>query len=160
MTRELRANSVELLLERAARRAQASGVFADVSVHGGVLSCGALGSAAPAFYRLGMDDEHLYVSLVTQDRWLSQSIEQDLVHTGDKLTDLLEEELVDLGYEHGSLRFEHFRSQDMLYTFRSPVPVDQSDLASERAAEIAGVCLLAYEAMFRELGDMAGDKDE
>ena len=152
--------SIKALLERTRQRAQDSGLFAGVRAEDGVLNCAALKSAAPAYYRISVDHQKIYVSLVTRDRWLSQSIEQDLVHTGDKLTDLLEEELVNLGYENGTLPFEHFRSEDMLYTFRSPVPIKQEDWATERAAEVAATCLLAYEAMFRELGDMSGGDDE
>lgn len=154
------ATSIKSLIERTRQRAEASGLFAEVRAEDCVLNCAARESAAPAFYRISAEDERIYVSLVTEDRWLSQSIEQDLVHTGDKLPDLLEEELVDLGYEHGTLPFEHFRSEDMLYTFRSPIPIKQADWATERAAEIAAICLLAYEAMFRELGDMSGGDEE
>ena len=45
------------------------------------------------------------------------------------------------------LKIEHFRSDDMLFTFRSPLP------AGIQAADAAKV-LLAYEACFRNLGDM------
>lgn len=97
------------------------------------------------------------------DRWLSHSIEADLLNTGDKMEDLLEEELVELrvrhaGRELGGLSVEHFRSEDKLFTFRSRLPGAASDLAPET---ISG-CLLAYEACFRNLGDMAaggGDED-
>ena len=36
---------------------------------------------------------------MTKDRWLSESIEGDLEHTGDELEELLEEELVELDWE-------------------------------------------------------------
>ena len=51
--------------------------------------------------------------------WLSESIESDLMHSGDKLDELIEEELVDQGEEPGHISFEHFRSDDMLFTFRT-----------------------------------------
>ena len=89
-----------------------------------------------------------------KDRWLSESIETDLVHTGDKLDELLEDELVDLGWTHGRLPFEHFRSDDLLFTFRTPI-----DLARCGASEVATV-LLAYERCFRELGDMDGSDED
>ncbi|MEL6739096.1 MAG: hypothetical protein AAFP26_00410, partial [Planctomycetota bacterium] len=99
----------------------------------------------------------IWVSLVTDNRWLSESIESDLVHTGDKLEELLEEELVDLGWELGTLPYEHFRSDDMLFTFRSKMPFgpDRAD-----AAEQTVIAVLGYEQCFRELGDMTEDEED
>jgi hypothetical protein len=142
------------LLERAAARAESAGVFAQVAVQGELLECGAKSAAAPAFFRLSLEKGKLWASMVTADRWLSQSIEADLVHTGDKLEDLLGEELADLGYVGPAPSFEHFRSEDKLFTFRSVVPVDPSQFSGETAADTAAVFLLAYEACFRRLGDM------
>ena len=75
------------------------------------------------------------------------------MHTGDTMEDLLEEELVEMGQPAGSpVVIEHFRSDDLLFTFRTPVPGD---------VDVAAAWLLAYEACFRRLGDMeageAGD---
>ena len=75
-----------------------------------------------------------------------------LLHTGDPIEELVEDELIDLGYEGPRLPVKHFRSDDMLYTFRSPIPIDPADEAA--AVEAAARCLLAYEAAFRELGNM------
>lgn len=123
-----------------------------------MLACAAKNSAEPAEYRLFEDGSKLWVSLVTDNRWLSQSIEAHLVNTGDKLEELLDEELYDVGYEGNALSFEHFRSPDKLYTFRSPLPISAD---APDAAGIAAKCLLAYEACFRRLGDMdAADEDE
>ena len=36
---------------------------------------------------------------MTKDRWLSESIEGDLEHTGDELEELFEEELVELNWD-------------------------------------------------------------
>lgn len=117
-----------------------------------------------ASYTLTFDSGRFWVSLVTPDRYLSQSIEQDLVHTGDKLDDLLEEELNDLGFEvaggRKALAFEHFRSESKLFTFRTPLPVDAKDASPEEIGRIAAVFLRAYEACFRRLGGMAGGDDE
>jgi hypothetical protein len=142
--------------------AREAGVFGGVELRldgGGrpVLDCAARDSAAPATYRLGFDGANLWVSLFTADRWLSQSIEADLVHTGDKLEELIEEELVDQGVEGVRPRVEHFRSEDKLFTFRSPVPARAADPAS---SAMAARFLLAYEACFRNLGDMAGGDDD
>lgn len=145
---DLKPPSFAALLVQVADRARAAGVFAAVQIIGEALSCEAKDSAAPAQYRLVEDAAALWVELVTADRWLSQSIEQDLVHTGDKLTDLLDEELVELGDKARRLPVEHFRSEDRLYTFRSSLP------SLARDAQFAGTLLLAYEACFRRLGDM------
>lgn len=147
-------------LRRIAQRAAASGTFASVELKPNRLECAARASSAPAWYRIELQGNETWVSLVTPDRYLSQSIELDLVHTGDKLEDLLEEELVDLGYDAGTLRFEHFRSEDKLFTFRSKLPVDLASPDATKAAEAAGTCLLAYEACFRRLGDMAANEDD
>lgn len=135
------------LLDRVRDQAERAGVFGDVRVEGGVLVCPAKASAEPADYRVSVDAKgQAWVELVTANRWLSESIETDLVHTGDKLNELIDEELADLGWEGGASTFEHFRSDDLLFTFRSRVPgADPRDV---------GVWLLAYEQCFRQLGDM------
>ena len=93
------------LLDKVRARVERAGVFESVRIRDGVLECDARDAAAPAQYRLFADSDALWVGLFTKDRWLSQSIEQDLVHTGDKLEDLLEEELIDLGFEGATPRF-------------------------------------------------------
>jgi hypothetical protein len=131
---------------------------ASASTNPPMLVAAAKDSAEPAEYRLFEDSGKLWVALVTDNRWLSQSIEAHLVNTGDKLEELLDEELYDVGYEGATLTFEHFRDAAKLYTFRSPLPfgADAPD-----AAGLAAKCLLAYEACFRRLGDMdASDEDE
>jgi hypothetical protein len=144
--------SIGGLLKDVAAPASAAGVFGGVEERGGVLVCRAKASAAPASYRLGAEGGTLWVSLVTADRWLSESIEADLMHTGDKLEDLLEEEFAELGRPGERPRVEHFRSDDMLFTFRSEVP--------SADAETAATYLLAYEACFRRLGDMETGRGE
>lgn len=148
---------VRTLLEHARKRALEADVFGEATLSEGRLSCAARDAAAPAWHRLEWAEGRLWVALVTEDRWLSQSIEADLVHTGDKLEDLIDEELVDLGCDAGPLPVEHFRSADMLYTFRSPLPVDAD---GDEAPHVCVCALLAYEAAFRELGDMAGGDDD
>jgi hypothetical protein len=147
------------LLELAAERCRAESVFGPVFVHGNALNCEAKASAAEATYRISFDGQKLWASLVTPDRWLSQSIEADLVHTGDKLEDLLGEELADLNYLGPAPGFEHFRSEDKLFTFRSVVPIEPAHFADPKAAEMAATFLLAYEACFRRLGDMEAGED-
>lgn len=140
------------LLETVAEQARHAEVFARVAVQEAGLVCHAADAAAHAEYRLGWEDGRLWVSLVTPDRWLSESIEADLMHTGDDVEELLEEELVEQGLEASRPVVEHFRSDDRLFTFRSPVSPEDADTAAR--------WLLAYEACFRTLGDMAGGGDD
>lgn len=141
----------ELVLDAVLPKARACGRFADVRRDAARLECSAKGSAAPAHYRLEVDSGGLWASLVMADRWLSHSIEADLLNTGDKAEELLEEELVELGHHGGAPRVEHFRSEDKLFTFRALIEIDP---ARAEAAEVAMRFLLAFEACFRRLGDM------
>jgi hypothetical protein len=156
--------ALEPLLGRVKARAEAAGVFGPVLLRDNRLICQARASAAPASYRLESDRGRIWVSLVMADRWLSESIESDLVHTGDKLEDLLEEELAELA--HGSSNptarptFEHYRSDDLLFTFRSPLPIELGSADVDQAADTASLWLLAYEATFRNLGDMEADEED
>lgn len=159
-------NTLKHCLEAVAKRARDSGVFGAVGVAptgagvGNRLVCAALASAAPAEFRVDSEGSRLWVSLVTADRWLSQSIEADLVHTGDKIDELLDEELADLPYSGPKAVFEHFRSEDKLFTFRTPLEVPRQNFADEAVIQNVGSLLLAYEACFRELGDMSAGGDE
>lgn len=154
------------LLQAVRARAEASGLFGPIRLEGGRLTCRAANSAEPAEYRLDVIDNKLWVSMVTPNRWLSESIETDLLHTGDKLDELIAEELDELGLDTKSVKvtFEHYRSDDKLFTFRTHVPVKIETLAATPAAsdvETASTWLLAYEACFRRLGDMdAGAGEE
>jgi hypothetical protein len=143
--------AIESLLGEMKQLAAQSGRFARVRVDGARLVCEADGSAEPAWYRIEQDGGRIWVSLVMRDRWLSESIEADLMHTGDKLEELIDEELIDQGVEGTRATYEHFRSDDMLFTFRTPIlPVDGRPLDGARILR----WLLAYEACFRNLGDM------
>jgi len=143
-------------------QARDAGVFGEIVVVDDRLEAAAANSAEPSTYRLETDQDKLWVGLVMKDRWLSESIEADLMHSGDTLDELLEEELVELGLdlsdEDRPLVFEHFRSDDMLFTFRTPIP---GGPASSLDADRVTTFLLAYEATFRQLGDMdAADDDD
>jgi hypothetical protein len=151
-------SGVQSLFSAVQRHSEAAGVFGPISIKGGRLVCQAKASAEPASYRLEVDGGRLWVSLVTANRWLSESVEADLMHTGDKVEELLDEELVEQGLpplaKPGKHVVEHFRSDDMLFTFRSPLPIDLNKADTPAAARTAGQWLLAYEACFRNLGDM------
>ena len=127
-------------------------VFQDMQVSDGILSCTAPHAPADAEYRLLFLEDTWQVLLVTPDRWLSQSIEADLMFTGENIEELLAEELDAVEYRGAPPRIHHYRSEDMLYTFRSPIDISMADAAG--AAEIAALHLLAYEETFRDLGDM------
>jgi hypothetical protein len=178
---ETRDGPTTAFLERVLERVNAAGVFAGARIvskpaaggagAGGsapMLVCPAAASAAPAEYRLfrepavGGAGDAWWVSLVTADRWLSESIESDLLHTGDKMEELVDEELAELGSDDRVARVEHFRSDDKLYTFRLRVPAAKpGGTGGARTLEDqAATHLLALEAAFRNLGDMSAGPDE
>ena len=70
----------------------------------------------------------------------------------------LEEELVDLGYDGAPTPVQHFRSDDMLFTFRSRLPFPVSEAPAR--VETAGQWLLAYEQCFSQLGDMSAEEKD
>lgn len=148
---------MQTLVEKLKREAEAAGVFAQTRAAEGRLECRADGPEPDAFYRVELDGGKVWVSLVMKDRWLSESIEADLMHTGDKLEELLEEELVELGYNGPTPTYEHFRSEAMEFTFRTALPVGLDDAS---ATETARTFLLGYEATFRQLGDMGGEGED
>ncbi|MBX3384363.1 MAG: hypothetical protein KF864_12730 [Phycisphaeraceae bacterium] len=148
---------LDALLHTVAAKVRQAGVFGEVTVSGQRVEAAAKGSAAPAHYRVEPEDGVLWVSLVMADRWLSHSIEADLLHTGDDLEDLIAEELIELGETNPPRPpCEHFRSEDKLFTFRSCLGLRPDDTG---AAEKAATWLLAYEACFRALGEMTEAED-
>lgn len=155
------ASSAQLVafFEAVATKVKAAGEFGEISVLPAMLKCDAAASADPAFYSLSVDAGKMWVNLKTPARYLSQSIEQDLVHTGDKIPDLLHEELVELGYDGPALGFEHFRDEAKLYTFRTSTPIDVNKLHEAKSVELGALMLLAYEATFRRLGDMEAEEE-
>ncbi len=145
-------------LEHVQSLARDADVFDAVQITDGRLDCRARGCESEAYFRVEEDESQVWVSFVTPDRWLSESIEADLEHTGDDLEELLEEELAELGVE-AEMNYQHYRSEDRLFTFRTPIPL-QIRGEARTAAELAAKYLLAYEACFRELGDVAGASEE
>ena len=149
-------NTEQSLYKHLEQGAADSEVFAEVKLTDEGLSCKALNSAEPAFYCVRVLSDGIWISLETEDRWLSGSIEEDLVNTGDKIDELIEEEVIDLGDDNAKVTIEHFRSPEKLYVFRSKLSTSIDDAA---AAQRALIWLKGYELVFRELGDM-DDSDE
>ena len=150
---------MQSIFARTEEAANKADVFDDVIVEDARIRCIARGSAEPAEYRIDLTNDELWVSLSTEDRWLSGSIEAELMNSGDDLTELIEEELIDQGCDDPHPTFEHFRDESERYTFRSKIGIDpQCD--QEAVAAEAVRWLLGYEAAFRELGDMSEPEDD
>jgi len=131
-----------------AERARSRGDFGAIETKGNRLQCAAKDAAADAWYCVEQRDGAWHLVLMTPDRWLSESIESDLMHTGDSLEELLEEELVELGVEASPPPIKHYRSDDRLYTFDLRLPDGHNP-------ELVSKYLFAFEAAFRNLGDMS-----
>lgn len=158
---------LDTILRAVRARLESTDAFGSIEAKAGMLVAAAKASAEPAFYRLEWDagpagaPPGLWVALVMPSRWLSESIESDLVENGDDVGELVEDELIELGYEGQGMppTFQHFRSTDMLYTFRTPIPMGGKGISSsqadvERLADVAALWMRAYEQAFRRLGDM------
>lgn len=148
------------LIEAVAERVKRAEVFEDVQCLERTLNCQARDAESEAFYKLLLegtgDQQQVWIGLFTEDRWLSESIEADLLHTGDKMEELLEEELVELDYQGAPVPIEHFRDDAKVYVFRSRLTIDGKDSPTDLAVVDRAVkIMLAYEACFRQLGDMS-----
>lgn len=149
---------LDTLLKEIRLRAEAAGCFNAISSSNGWLCCIAKGAAEHAEYRLGVEDQKFWIALVTPDRWLSESVESDLVDNGDDIVDLIDEEARSRGYAGDTLAVAHFRDSNKLYTFRSPLPItvhpDGDVKATPANIETAFTVLMSYQEVFSELGDM------
>ena len=105
-----------------------------------------------AWYELTASDHGCSLALLTLDRWLSESIEGDLEHSGDELEELFEEELVELNWEGDVPPMRHYRNDKREYVFSCLWP-------SSSASEVS-IALQAMIAMFTELGEMGGEDQE
>src|SRR5690349_192967 len=112
----------QALYEEVGDLVRQSGVFAKVRRTDEALVCRAAGVEVEVLYRVEVAPGHnaVWVGLYTPDRWLSESIEADLMHSGDSIEELLEEELYDQGLE-SRLPVEHFRDEAKRYVFRSTI---------------------------------------
>ena len=132
-------------------------VFANVNRTDAGIRCDAMHVEEECYYAAHLDDQgNLWAGWYSPDRWVSGSIEGDLVHTGDKIDELLEEELIDLGLCI-KIPLEHYRNDDKIFVFHGKVTLpEDTDEASDMLVKI----LLAFQACFVELGDMAPGEDE
>jgi hypothetical protein len=132
-------------------------VFAEVSRTDTGVRCDAMHVEEECYYAAHADDAgQLWVGWYSPDRWVSGSIEGDLVHTGDKIDELLEEELVDQGLSL-SIPLEHYRNDEKLFVFHGKLSLpDHADEAVDTLTKV----LLAFQACFVELGDMAPEEDD
>jgi len=151
-------DNAAFILETITQGAKKANSFGSIEPSGLIIELQAWGAAEPACYRVYLDSDTPIVELATKDRWLSESIEAELVESGDKLNELIEDELVDLGYDEdsGAVKFEHYRSDDMEFVFRSKVIPMNGQEQSEACLQ----WLLAYEQCFRQLGDMDESEDD
>lgn len=133
-------------------RAAASARFASVAIEGERLRCRAKGAEAEAWYVVDRDGGRWSVALLTPDRWLSESVEGDMLEGRDSAEELVDDELVEVGFRNRCGKVRHFRDEDKTYVFRSDVPLEGLDDAPGGIATF----LLAFEAAFGQLGDMGG----
>lgn len=132
-------------------------VFANVTRTDAGVRCDAMHVEEECYYAAHVDsDGNVWAGWYSPDRWVSGSIEGDLVHTGDKIDELLEEELIDLGLAI-KLPLEHYRNDDKIFVFHGKIDLpDDSAEASDMLVKV----LLAFQACFVELGDMAPGEDD
>lgn len=159
-------DELSMLLDDLVLRAAASEHFAKVWKADGqspdhvLIVAEAKNTPEPVYYRLEIYEDTLAVSWCSPDRYISQSIETDILWTGDDLDDLIDEELVDLGWNRGRLKpLKHFRNDEMLFAFISGLPITPKQATVADTQDILRV-LEAYAIAFSELGDMAGDGED
>jgi hypothetical protein len=149
--------AIEKLFKLVSEQAEQKGVFAEVKLEAQQLICQAKTDDpdTKAWYKLTVgESDDIHVGVYTQDRWLSESIETDLVEHKDDIEDLLADEMYELGIDEG-LGVFHFRDEDLQYVFRSQIlmPADQAVDCAEFVDYVTKV-LLAYESTFNQLGDL------
>lgn len=144
------------LLQNVLRNALDSGRFAEARIDGPRLRCRARGAAAEAWFTVEREGDAWAVGLETPDRWLSESIEGDMLEGRDSAEELVDDELVEVGFPHRCGKVRHFRDDAKVYVFRTPVPLGG---VADPAAGVT-TFLMAFEAAFSQLGDMQGSDGE
>ncbi len=133
-----------------------AGVFASVTRTADGLRCDALHVEDECYYAVSVEEGAVWVGWYTPNRWLSESVEADLEHTGDKIDELLEDELIDQGLSI-RLKLDHFRNTDKVFVFRGRITLPTN---TSQATDLIVKTLLAFQACFIELGDMGPGEDE
>ena len=156
MTTEDQDTFITRTLETCLNLAREADVFDDLRIQSDSKGHRLLGTPeapAEAFYSLEHAGGRWEVLMLTKDRWLSESIEAEVMHHGDALEELIEEELIDLGLDSVEVTMQHYRDEEFRYVFKSPIGSEASD--TEKAT-----WLLGYEAAFKQLGDMTEDQED
>jgi hypothetical protein len=143
---------VARLLDEVSRLARASGAFASVERAGSRVVCTAR-TRPEASFRAVADAGAWFIEWASPDRYLSQSIEAELMWTGDDLDDLIGEELADEGFPGSLGGVEHFRDAEKSFVFRARVPA-----AAPAAADIVKA-LRAFDKAFVNLGGMKPEEE-
>ncbi len=149
-------DACQSLYEEVGDLAREAHTFAKVRRTDEFLVCKPNHSEHDAVYRVTVNDDHtgVWVGLYTPDRWLSESIETDLVHADDTIEEILEEELVERGFD-GKLSVEHYRNREKEYVFRSSIALPKGEkMDGEAMVSRVSRALLAYQAVFGQLGDL------
>jgi hypothetical protein len=133
------------------QHAQRSNRFERIESTDTSVRCKAKGAASEAWYVVDRQDDGWAVSLLTPDRWLSESIEGDMLEGRDTAEELIDDELVELGFPGKAQQVKHYRDDFKMYVFRSCIPVNAQDGAA------AATYLLGFEAAFANLGDMQAE---
>lgn len=150
--------SLGVFFDALAAGARESGLFSAAVREGEAVRC-TDGVQPDAEFRVALEEGKLWAMWASRDRYLSQSIEAEVKWTGDDIDELIAEEVESGGWTGPKLgAFQHFRSPEMFYVFRSELPMDPARLAAS-APQDALVFLLAYQAAFRNLGDMKAEDE-
>lgn len=129
--------------------------------HGARVEAHATATPDEALFCVEIDDEGVWLAWASEDRYLSQSIEAELVFTGDDLDDMIDEEIVDAGWDLGKLAPNaHFRDDERRFVFRCKAPVDAETLDPKTHAPAFASALAGMVEAFAELGDMQPDDDD
>lgn len=151
--------AVHPLLEGVAKRLEGQSLLRNPEFTHDLLTVWHDHPEAEAGYLVEIDGPSVWVGWFTADRWLSGSVEADLVHTGDDLADLIEEELVELGGK-GPIHLEHFRDEQKRFIFRNPLRMDDLESGLEgKAEEVVARLVEAYARAFSELGDLKPEEE-
>lgn len=161
MTTTIPANA-DAFLNEALKLCEAHERFDTAQRVGDVVTCHAHGTVDEAQFCIEVDDEGVWLTWASVDRYLSQSIEAELTYTGDDIDDMVDEEIVDAGWNLGKLTPNtHYRDEDMRFVFRWKTGITAADLDAGTHAPTFANALAGMVEAFVELGDMVpGDDDD